>query len=48
MSLLKANNLTMQFGGITAVSNFSIEVGKNELMGLIGPNGAVKQQFLIC
>jgi branched-chain amino acid transport system ATP-binding protein len=42
MSLLKANNLTMQFGGITAVSNFSIEVGKNELMGLIGPNGAGK------
>jgi branched-chain amino acid transport system ATP-binding protein len=32
----------MQFGGITAVSNFSIEVGKNELMGLIGPNGAGK------
>ncbi|MFZ5968076.1 MAG: ABC transporter ATP-binding protein [Bacillota bacterium] len=42
MSVLKAENLTMQFGGLTAVSNFSIDIGKNDLMGLIGPNGAGK------
>lgn len=42
MSLLKAQNLIMQFGGLTAVSNFSIDMGNNDLMGLIGPNGAGK------
>jgi branched-chain amino acid transport system ATP-binding protein len=42
MALLKANKLTMQFGGLTAVSDFSIEIGDNDLYGLIGPNGAGK------
>ncbi|WP_461204293.1 ABC transporter ATP-binding protein [Clostridium sp. DL1XJH146] len=42
MSLLKADSLTMQFGGLTAVSNFTIEIGNNDLYGLIGPNGAGK------
>jgi len=32
----------MQFGGLTAVSDFTINVGKDEIVGLIGPNGAGK------
>ncbi|MEA3453849.1 MAG: ABC transporter ATP-binding protein, partial [Candidatus Caldatribacteriota bacterium] len=42
MSVLKADNITMQFGGLTAVSNFFIELKEGELVGLIGPNGAGK------
>jgi branched-chain amino acid transport system ATP-binding protein len=32
----------MQFGGLTAVSDFNIEVGRGKIVGLIGPNGAGK------
>lgn len=42
MSLLKVKDLSIRFGGLVAVSDFSIEIGKNELVGLIGPNGAGK------
>jgi len=42
MSILKADHITMQFGGLTAVSNFYLNVKKGELVGLIGPNGAGK------
>jgi branched-chain amino acid transport system ATP-binding protein len=38
----KLDQLVMQFGGLTAVSNFSIELKPGELVGLIGPNGAGK------
>lgn len=40
--MLKTDNLTMRFGGLTAVAGFSINVEKNEIVGLIGPNGAGK------
>ncbi|MDR2543906.1 MAG: ABC transporter ATP-binding protein [Treponema sp.] len=40
--MLRTNNVTMQFGGLTAVSDFSIHVDKDEIVGLIGPNGAGK------
>jgi len=42
MSVLKADNITMQFGGLAAVSNFFVELKEGELVGLIGPNGAGK------
>lgn len=42
MTLLKADNITIQFGGLTAVSEFSVEIGEHDLFGLIGPNGAGK------
>lgn len=42
MNLLKAENVTMQFGGLTAVNQFRIELEQGELVGLIGPNGAGK------
>ena len=40
--LLKIENLSIVFGGLRAVSNFSCELYKGELLGLIGPNGAGK------
>lgn len=45
MSLLEVNQLTKNFGGLSAVSNVSMYLDKNELVGLIGPNGAGKTTF---
>lgn len=42
MTLLKADNITMRFGGLTAVDSFKIEIESGEIVGLIGPNGAGK------
>ncbi|BDQ38489.1 ABC transporter ATP-binding protein [Pseudodesulfovibrio nedwellii] len=42
MSLLKIDTMTQRFGGLQAVSEFSVEMKGGELMGLIGPNGAGK------
>lgn len=42
MSLLTVEKLTKSFGGLTAVSNVSMNIEKGELIGLIGPNGAGK------
>ncbi len=39
---LKCNKITMKFGGLTAVNEFSVEVPEKEIFGLIGPNGAGK------
>jgi len=41
-TVLEATNLTMQFGGLRAVNNFSLLLKRGELNGLIGPNGAGK------
>ncbi|MBO7486077.1 MAG: ABC transporter ATP-binding protein [Spirochaetaceae bacterium] len=40
--LLRASDISIIFGGLRAVSNFSCELYKGELVGLIGPNGAGK------
>lgn len=42
MSVLKLDNVTMQFGGVIANNNLNIEVEKNKIVALIGPNGAGK------
>ncbi|NYB73067.1 ABC transporter ATP-binding protein [Sedimentibacter hydroxybenzoicus DSM 7310] len=42
MSVLKADNIVMQFGGVTAVNDLNIEVEKGKIVALIGPNGAGK------
>ena len=41
-TVLKANSISIEFGGLKAVENFSIEIKQGELVGLIGPNGAGK------
>ena len=40
--LLKVENATIQFGGVVAVDNLSLEVPKGKIIALIGPNGAGK------
>ena len=40
--LLRAEHVSMVFGGLKAVSNFNLHLNKGELVGLIGPNGAGK------
>jgi branched-chain amino acid transport system ATP-binding protein len=40
--LFNANELVMQFGGLRAVSNFTLSLYSHDLQGLIGPNGAGK------
>ncbi len=41
-SFLIMRRVTMEFGGLKAVSDFSIIIEEGELVGLIGPNGAGK------
>jgi branched-chain amino acid transport system permease protein len=45
-STLRAENLTMRFGGLTAVDNVSMHVEPGEIVGLIGPNGSGKTTYL--
>lgn len=41
-TLLKVENLGIQFGGLKAVQNVNMYMNEGELIGLIGPNGAGK------
>ena len=41
-TILKIDNVTMKFGGVTAINSLSFEVEKGSIYGLIGPNGAGK------
>ncbi len=40
--ILKVEDITMQFGGVVAVNNFSMEEYEGEIVAIIGPNGAGK------
>lgn len=40
--VLEAHHLGIDFGGLTAVDEFELLIGKTEIDGLIGPNGAGK------
>ncbi|MEA3187705.1 MAG: gliding motility-associated transport system ATP-binding protein, partial [Chthoniobacter sp.] len=40
--MIKVENLTKRYAGVTAIDNISFEVGKGEIVGFLGPNGAGK------
>lgn len=48
MKLLEVTDLTMKFGGLTAVNNLSLSIDPGEILGLIGPNGAGKSTAFNC
>jgi len=47
-TLLSVQNLTMRFGGLTAIDNLSLNVPDQAITGIIGPNGAGKTTFFNC
>jgi branched-chain amino acid transport system ATP-binding protein len=46
--LLEASNVTLRFGGVTAVNDVSFSVTRGETVALIGPNGAGKSSLFNC
>ena len=40
--ILECRHLGIDFGGLTAVKDFNMAIGRTEIAGLIGPNGAGK------
>jgi len=47
-NVLHVENITMQFGGVVAVNDLSLDVSKGEIVALIGPNGAGKTTAFNC
>ena len=43
--ILEASNLTMRFGGVTALDSLNLHVDEGEVLGLLGPNGSGKTTF---
>ncbi len=46
--LLKAEDISLSFGGVKALSNVSFEVHEHQVLAIIGPNGAGKSSMLNC
>ncbi|QWW66890.1 ABC transporter ATP-binding protein [Rhizobium sp. WYJ-E13] len=47
-TLLKVEHLSMKFGGLMAINDFSFEAKRGEITALIGPNGAGKTTVFNC
>lgn len=45
-ALLKAEDVTVRFGGLTAVDAVSFQIQADEILGVIGPNGAGKSTLI--
>ncbi|WP_224448379.1 ABC transporter ATP-binding protein [Haloprofundus salilacus] len=48
MSVLRADGLVKEFGGLRAIDELSVSVDRGELVGVMGPNGAGKSTFFNC
>ena len=46
--LLAVENVTLRFGGVTAINGVSFDIRKGEIRAIIGPNGAGKTSMLNC
>ena len=44
--ILEAKNISLRFGGVTAIQNVSFDIREGEIRALIGPNGAGKSSML--
>ena len=46
--MLRTQNLSIRFGGLSALNEVNFEVGRGEIRAIIGPNGAGKSTFFNC
>ncbi|MBI3516560.1 MAG: ABC transporter ATP-binding protein [Proteobacteria bacterium] len=47
-SVLRTEDLSIRFGGLSALSNVNFELRRDEIRAIIGPNGAGKSTFFNC
>ncbi len=47
-SVLRLENITMQFGGVVAINDLTMHIDQGEIVALIGPNGAGKTTAFNC
>ena len=47
-AVIRIDNLSLSFGGVSALTDVSIEIRDKEILAIIGPNGAGKTALLNC